>query len=60
MSLGEFLLFNLLKKFNEDGHQILFICLVESPVKPSGPGLLFVGSVFMTYSISFLVISLFT
>ena len=30
------------------------------PVKPSGSGLLYVGNAFMTYSISFLVISLFS
>ena len=51
--------FNLLRKFREMGSSSsLYVCQ-NLPVKPSGPGFLFVWSVFMIYSISFLVISLF-
>ena len=58
MSLGVFLLFNLSETFVKCGFKFFYLSL-NLPVKPSCPGLLFVRIVFITYSISFIVISLF-
>ena len=63
MFLQVFLFLYFLEKFRTDRCNFFSICLVNSSVKPSGPGLPFVGNVFfiiIIYSISLLVINMFS